>query len=127
MRLRPLHPRQGNNLQAHPQNIPRIPGINNPIINQHRASRVTLRIALSPLPKLGHLFLQLLRRQHLSLALGTSCLHILHNARQLVWAHDAASASGPGEQETGLVGASAHGVVAGSVGGAEDDGDVGDC
>lgn len=124
LRHRPPHIRQADNLKTHAQHIARISRINNPVIDQHTARRITLRIAGNLLPEPLHLLLQLVGGDRLAFGLCARTLHRLHHAGELVGTHDAAPARGPGEQESRFVGPAAHGVVARAVGRAQDDGDV---
>jgi hypothetical protein len=112
-----------NNLKTHPQNVPRISRINHTIITQMRARLVTIAIPVHRIPQRLH---PLLDRHFISLltpGFGAVFLDRLHDTSQLVGSHDTAAGAGPGEHEARLELAAAHGVVAGAVGGAEDDRD----
>jgi hypothetical protein len=123
MRLSTLDLLRINHLKAHPQNIPRIPRIDHTVITQMRARLVTIAIPLHSIPQSLH---PLLDRHFISLfasGFRTVFFDCLHDSRQLVGSHDAAAGAGPGEHEARLEFTAAHCVVAGAVGGAEDDRD----
>ena len=121
MRLSTLDLLRIHNLETHPQNIPRIPRINHTIITQVRARLVTIAIPLHRVPQRLHPLLDRHFIGFLTSGFGAVLLDGLHDSRQLIRSHDAAAGAWPGEHEARLELATAHGVVAGAVGGAEED------
>jgi hypothetical protein len=88
-----------------------------------RARLVTIAIPVHRIPQRLH---PLLDRHFISLftpGFRAVLLDRLHDSRQLIRSHDAAAGARPGEHEARLEFTAAHGVVAGAVGGAEDDRD----
>lgn len=110
-----------DHLQAHSQHIPRVPGVDDAVVETDGAGAVALAVALDAVAEAadagGELGLVGGRA-------GARPLDRLHDAGELVGPHDAAAPAGPGEEEARPVRPPAHGVVARAVRRPQDDRDV---
>lgn len=124
MSLCTLNRRIMDDFQTHAQHITGVARVNDPIVQQDRRRPIALAVSLHAIPEPIDAGINVFRLQFDPLGLCTVGLDGSHHAGQLVGTHDAASANGPGEEESRLIGAAAHGIVSCAVGSAQDDRNV---